>query len=232
VDVDCYKVVVNQPRVGVGDAAEFGGLAGREFFVGVEARSGGEEPLAAEDFVDAGEAAGEIVGGIEKGGVGVGQGSVAVEPGGVEPWASASAFHLGEEADGGVGPHTPLAEEAAVDVTGAASKGEGCEEVGEDVVVVAGVESDVVAAGFKDGADDVEGAVAVEGCDFDGDEAGDVGEGTPEAVGKYASTDGGLQVESDERNLPRDGPAVSQDFVFRLPSPSAETEEAGVITEA
>lgn len=122
----------------------------------VEARGGGEEALAAERFVDAGETAGKMMGGIEERGVGVGQGGVAVEPSGVEARTEAGAFEVGKEADGSVGPDAPLAEEAAVDVARASGEGERGEEVGEDVVVVAGVEGNVVAAGSEDGADDVD----------------------------------------------------------------------------
>lgn len=51
-------------------------------------------------------------------------------------------------------PHWPS--EAAGDVARASGEGERGEEVGEDVVVVAGVEGNVVAAGSEDGADDVD----------------------------------------------------------------------------
>ena len=104
----------------MGDAGDLGGLTGGESLVRVEARGGGEEALAAERFVDAGETAGKLMGGIEERGVGVGQGGVAVEPSGVEARTEAGAFEVGEEADGSVGPDAPLAEEAAVDVARAA----------------------------------------------------------------------------------------------------------------
>ena len=176
VDVDCHKFVVGEPGVGAGDTGEFGGLARGEFLVGVETGVGRKQALAAEDFVDAGEAAGKGVRGVEDGGVHVRERGVAVQPGGVEAGAGAGALDVGEEADGGVRADAPLAEEPAVDVARAAAERERREEVGEDVVVVAGIESDVVAAGLQHGADDVESAVAVERGDLDGDEFGEVGE--------------------------------------------------------
>ena len=96
-----------------------------------------------------------------------------------------------------------MAEQSADDAAFLARESIRREEIGHDVVVVARVESDVVAAGFKDRADDVEGAVAVERRDFDGDEAGDVGEGTPEAVGKHPAADGGLQLVPDADEVAR-----------------------------
>ena len=232
-DVDRHKGVVGEPRVGPGDAGEFGRLARGELFVRVEAGVGGEQALAAENLVDAGKAAGKIVCGVEDGGVQVGEGGVAVEPGGVEAGVGAGARDVGEEPDGGVGAGAPLAEEAAVDVAGAAGEGEGREEVGEDVVVVAGEKGDIVAAGREHGADDVEGAVAVKGGDFDRDEFGDAGEGAPEGVAENAADDGGLQVEADEGKGARDGAAVIENFPLGIAGagPRAEAEEAGVITQ-
>ena len=56
------KVIVNEPRIGMGYAGNLGGLTGGESFVRVEARGGGEEALAAERFVDARETAGKLMG--------------------------------------------------------------------------------------------------------------------------------------------------------------------------
>jgi hypothetical protein len=42
VDVDCNKVVVDEPRIGGGDAGELGGLTGGKAFVGIEAGGAGE----------------------------------------------------------------------------------------------------------------------------------------------------------------------------------------------
>ena len=56
------------------------------------------------------------------------------------------------------------------------------EQVGDDVVVVAGVEGDVIAAAFGYGADDGECAVAVERGDFDRAGVWDFAEAAPEIV--------------------------------------------------
>ena len=54
-------------------AIDGAGLARAQFLVRIQAPAPGEEALAPQDFVDAGNAAGEPVGGIEQGGIGVGQ---------------------------------------------------------------------------------------------------------------------------------------------------------------
>jgi len=57
--------VVVEVRVGGVNAGDFFGLAGAERFVGIEAPDAFEEALAAEDFVEAGDAPGKMIGGVE-----------------------------------------------------------------------------------------------------------------------------------------------------------------------
>jgi hypothetical protein len=59
-------------RVSAVDAVDLFELAGAEGFVLVEAPDTFQKALAAQDFVQAGDAATEAVGGIEEDGVGVG----------------------------------------------------------------------------------------------------------------------------------------------------------------
>ena len=73
--------VVVEVRVGGVDAGNFFGLAGAERFVGIEAPDAFEESLAAENFVEAGDAARKMIGGVEKGGVGVGDFDALAEKG-------------------------------------------------------------------------------------------------------------------------------------------------------
>ena len=106
-----------------------------------------------------------------------------------------------EKLDGAAGPDGPVAEkaadDAAFDLLAVDGKDVGREKVEDDVVVVAGIERDF-AAGFGDGADDIESLVAIEGSDFDGDDIFDFGELSPEFVRENAATDGGLQIEADD----------------------------------
>ena len=78
--------------------------------MGVEAVVSGDESLAAEDFEDARDAAGEGVGGIKDGGVHVGDGDGAGEPAGVEGIGLAGDFYFFEKFDGGLSPDTPVTE--------------------------------------------------------------------------------------------------------------------------
>src|SRR5262245_36158329 len=92
-------------------------------------------------------------------------------------------------------PDGPVAEETADDAAlygfAVGVKGKRSEQIQNNVVVVAGVEGDV-ATGFGDGADDVEGLIAIEGSNFYGDDVFDLCELAPEFVGENAATDGGL----------------------------------------
>ena len=63
--------VVVEVRVGVVDAVDFGELAGAEGFLGIQAPDAFEQPLAAENFVEAGDASGEGICCVEECGVGV-----------------------------------------------------------------------------------------------------------------------------------------------------------------
>lgn len=64
-----HEVVVDQVRVGLVDAVDFFALAGAESFGWIETPNTSEEALAAQDFVNTGDAAGEAVRSVEDGGV-------------------------------------------------------------------------------------------------------------------------------------------------------------------
>ena len=81
VEVFANEVVVVQMRIGAIDAVDLFRLARAERFVGIEAPDAFEESLAAENFVEAGDAARKMIGGVEKGGVGVGDFDALAEKG-------------------------------------------------------------------------------------------------------------------------------------------------------
>ena len=62
------------------------------------------------------------------------------------------------------------AHDAALDSLTAHFEAEWCDQVHDDVVVIAGVEGDIVAARFGDGAHHIQSLVSVEGSDLDGDD--------------------------------------------------------------
>src|SRR5205823_2551933 len=103
--------------------------------------------------------------------------------------------------DGGFGPHGPVAQEAAHDADASATKIERRHQVEQEVVIVSGVQRDLVgAAGIGDGAHDVDSLVAIEWRDFNRDYVFDFGELAPKLVRQNSSADAGLQIEAHHRN--------------------------------
>src|SRR5260221_13860469 len=134
------ELVIGQVGVGGADSGDFFGLTGGEGFVFVEAPDAFEQSLAAEDFVEACDAAFEGVGGVEEGGVGIGDLDVEVEEGEGNRGADGSELAGLEDLDGLFGPDAPVTEEdaydAAFDQLIADLEAGGGDEVGNDVVVV------------------------------------------------------------------------------------------------
>src|SRR5258706_6115489 len=175
--------VVVQVGVGAIDAVYFGALGGAKRFVWVKAPDSFKQSLAAEDFVEAGDAAGEVVGGVEEGGVRVGDGDAFGEELGAD---RARLLAFGEELDGLSRPDGPVAEEAAGDAAfdpfAVHVEAKWSNEISDDVVIIAGVERDVVARRFGNGAHDIERLISVERGDLDGDDILDFAEFSPERV--------------------------------------------------
>src|SRR5690606_6780626 len=103
------------PGIGLDHAIYLLDLAGRETFVGVEAPGARQEPLAAEDLVDPGDAAGEAVARVEDGAVRISDLRGAREPGGVDPVVVAHRGDLAEELHCVARPEGPVAQQAARD---------------------------------------------------------------------------------------------------------------------
>ncbi|VBB38926.1 hypothetical protein TRIP_E160150 [uncultured Spirochaetota bacterium] len=113
------------------------------------------------------------------------------------------------------------------------------EQVEDDVVVVAGVESDrIFLARVADGAHNVEGAVAVEGGHFNGQDVVDHGEGPPEFVGQDAPANVRLEVEAHQGDHFGYGAAMVDhgfDGVFlerRIAPKGRHAHEAGMVALA
>ena len=169
----------------------------------VEAADRGEQALAPQHLVQAGDAAGEPVGSVEERGVGVGDLDARAQ----QRRRHGALFRGGltgvQQLDGLPGPHGPVsqqaADDAALDRASRRCESERGHEVRDDGIVVAGVQRDVVATGVDDGADDVERLVAIERRDLDGDDARDLGEAAPERVAQRTAAYRRLQVEADDR---------------------------------
>src|SRR5689334_14663394 len=72
------------------------------------------------------------------------------------------------------------------------------DEIEHDVVIVASVKGDVIASRLDDGADNVNGLIAIEWRNLDGDDVCDFGKAPPKGEGQGASTDGGLKIKSND----------------------------------
>ena len=235
IEVFADKGIVVEMRISGVDAGDFVNLAGTESLLRIEAPGSFKEALATQDFVKARDAAGELIGGVEESGVGIGN---------FDTFAKKSLWHSGvglrdgvtfvEQLDGAARPDGPVAKEAADDSTfdnfSTDLKNEWREKIQDDVVVVAGVKGDVTAR-LGDGANYVERLITIKRSDFDGDDVFDFGKLSPEVVGENAAADRGLKIKADDGNDLRDGTAVSEEFGVGNVLERREAEETSMVVE-
>src|SRR5262245_12282035 len=120
------------------------------------------------------------------------------------------------------------ADDAAFDPLSAHGKAKRREEIKEDVVVVARVERDVIAADFRDSADHIERLVAIERRDLDGDDVLDPGKAPPERVRQHASAHRRLKVEAEQREDFGNAATVVKQFVLARVAKRTKTEQTRV----
>ena len=182
--------VVVQVRVGAVDPVDLLGLAGAQPLVRVEAPRPREQPLAAEDLVQPAMQPAKSWAASKKAALAsVTRTAVRRSSDGIVP-AAAAAWHSPSSSTARLvqtdqWPSRPPTIRRSTGPRGV-SNAVGGHQVVHDGVVVPGVEGDVVAARLGDGADDVEGLVAVERGDLDRDHALDLGELPPERIGAAA----------------------------------------------
>ncbi len=129
-----------------------------------------------------------------------------------------------------------MAQQTAADAHGdgfvAPLQREGREQIGDDVVVVAGIERDAIfGTRLEHAAHHVERAVAVEGRDLDGDDVVDFGETAPE-IGRQGNTAAfGQQVEAKQRDFLGHPLAVLDDLGLRHVLPGGQAEQPGVVAQ-
>ena len=132
-----------------------------------------------------------------------------------------------------MGPHRPLSQQSAVEpphsLLAADVHGVRREQVAEDVIVVAGIQGDVVAPRFADGTNDIECPIAIERRDLHGPEIRNVRQLTPERVVQHAATDGRLEVEPEERHHVGDRAAVREQLRCARARKRPETQETDVV---
>ena len=212
------------------------GLAGAQPFVRIDAPDAVEQALAAQHLVAAGDAAPEIVGGVEEGGVAVGDLAGEGEDAGVDRIVFDGAVKAIQQRDGAFDPDTPMAEQAATDphphLLATAADDDRRDQIEHDGVVVAGVERDtVLRTGGDHPPDDVQRMVAVERRHLDRDDVVDPGETAPERGRQADAADRGLQVEADQRHLLRHPAAVGDDGVLVLSTEGGEAQQHGVVAQ-
>ncbi len=138
--------------------------------------------------------------------------------------------------DGASGPRRPMAQQAAddplLDRCSVDDEPEGGQEVRQDVVVIARVEGDVVAArGLHHRADDVLRLVPVERRHLDGLDALDVRHLPPKVVPEEATADARLQIEPEDRDdlaHPRD---VGNKLLVRPVTQTAQADKRQIVPE-
>ena len=136
-----HERIVVQMRVGAIDAVNFLGLARAERLVRVKTPDPFEQSLPAQHFVQPGDAAAETVRRVEERRVAVRHLHAALQP--FRAGRRAPTFR--EQLHRAFGPHRPVTEQASDDPQRFAAEAERRQQIGNNVVVVAGVERDVVA---------------------------------------------------------------------------------------
>src|SRR5215468_3971184 len=194
-----YEVIVLQVRIESAHAIDFSALPGGEFFVRIKTPASFQKPLAAQNFMDAGNTAAELMRGIEQGSISIGD---LMREGQQFAWNGVPMLSAKSQmCHGGVGPHRPMAQQAAGKTNWTGAKIKLDQKVEQDVVIIAGIQSNLVgAARVGDGAHDINRVIAVEWCNLHRNHILDLGKLPPEFVGKESASDCGLQIETNHRN--------------------------------
>src|SRR5262249_6412841 len=231
IQVLLYEYIVLEVRVCLRDAVDFFHLPGRQLFVRIEAPAAFQQSLPTKNFVNARDAAMKVVHGIEDGGVGVGH----LRGERLQFGGHAVARRLGfrQVLDRDLCPDGPMPEQAASKTDVPTVEVKNGAEIIENVVVVARVERNFVcAAGFGEGANDVDRLIAIEGRDFDGDYVFDAEKLSPEFVRQDAASDRRLKVEAHHRENGGDRFGVLEEVGNGFVLQRGKAEERGVVSEA
>jgi hypothetical protein len=105
-----------------------------------------------------------------------------------------------------------------------------CDKIHHNVVVVAGIKSNI-APRLRNGTDNIEGLVAIERSNFDGDHVLDFRELPPKTVGQCTATDGCLQVKADYGQDLGHASAVSYESVIICVPQRGQAQQASTVPE-
>src|SRR5581483_8689064 len=107
-----------------------------------------------------------------------------------------------------------------------------CEQVADNIVIVAGIEGDLIdSAAIDDRSYDIECLVAIERRNFDGDHVWDFREPAPEFVGKHAPSYRGLEVKTDHRNDRSNSARVIEECGNRSVLKCGQAEQGSVVSQ-
>ena len=184
-------------------AGEFIGLARAQSLVWVQAPDALQQPLAAQHFMAAGNAALKVMRHVKQCAIAVGHLAVQRQQFGRYLPACNRLVCAREQLHGALRPHTPVAQQATLDAHGngfaIAHERERRQEVQHDVVVIAGVKRHALfGLGGDHTANYIKRAVAVEWRHLDGHHVVDFAEAPPEINAKVNAAHGWLQVEPDQ----------------------------------
>src|SRR5579884_2123807 len=207
--------VIEEVRISPADALDLVRLSGAECFLRIEAPNALQQSLPPQHFVDAGDAAAEAVGRIEHGSVRIREFVGRTQQfDGNRSSTTDNGMTLVQQLDRLPCPHRPLAEQPADDASldGPSTDGKaiGREQIENDVIVIAGVQGNILAAGLGDGTNNIEGLVAIERRDLDGHHALNFEELPPEAIRQKTAADSGLKIKTHDRQHLGDGAAVNE----------------------
>ena len=105
------------------------------------------------------------------------------------------------------------------------------EQIHHDVIIIACIQRDILAARLSNGANHIQRLIAVERRDFDGDDILNFGKPAPEGVRENAPADCRLQVKSNQRNNFRNALAMRDEFRVRCFLECGQTQQPGVEPE-
>src|SRR4051812_48095756 len=104
-------------------------------------------------------------------------------------------------------------------------------QIDNNVVVVPGIKSDILATALRDRANHIDRLVAIERSNFNGDDIFSFSEAPPEREAQQSATRCGLKIKSDQWNDFSDTAAMSDHFVFHGIAERAEAEKRRVIAK-
>src|SRR5262245_25234278 len=215
-------------------AIDLAHLPWTQILMRIEAPAAGEQSLAPQDLVDPGDAAHELVDGIEERRVKVGQfGAERQELQNLLAWvtrglATRNRQTPSKQFDRILRPDRPLPQEAAGKVQ---SSWKRRQQISDDRVVVPCIQRDVAPSALSQGHGDIQRAIPIEGSDLDRHNAFDLEEFAPERAIEDASTDRRLQVKPHDRYDVRHAPAMIQYTFVVLVAQRREAQQRRVVSE-